>query len=272
MVHNYLQLIGISTLTLLMYMSFWFVVSLARKRNDVADIAWGLGFAVIAIVGLSLNTKVTFVGLLVTVLTGIWGLRLAGHILLRNRGKTEDFRYAKWRKDWGKWFLVRSYVQVFLFQGLLLMLVVQPVLVTAGLAHKIDVSAWAAAGVLTWSLGFYFEAVGDLQLTKFVSDPKNKGKIMDQGLWQYTRHPNYFGEVTQWWGLWLVTCSTDLTLGIKAISLVGPVAITILILFVSGVPLLEKKYSSNPAYAKYSKKTARFFPVLHAFNLIQLLT
>ena len=260
MQNSYTNLLLISSTTLLLYMTFWFLVSQLRKRNDVADIAWGLGFMVVAIVNLIGNKTPSSASWLATILTTIWGFRLAFHIYLRNRGKTEDFRYAQWRKDWGKWFVLRSYAQVFLLQGLLLLLVVQPVIITARLAHSVSVSAWLAAGILTWVFGFYFESVGDWQLTQFIKNPKHKGKLMNQGLWQYTRHPNYFGEVTQWWGLWLVLCATNVAVGYKFIGLIGPLAITTLILFVSGIPLLEKKYADNPAYQAYTKKTSKFFP------------
>ncbi len=138
--------------------------------------------------------------------------------------------------------------------------VVLPVVLTAGLKHDVSVSAWVAAGVITWGLGFYFETVGDYQLAKFVTNPSNKGKIMDQGVWQYSRHPNYFGEVTQWWGLWLILAAANLPLEYKLLGLAGPLTITTLIMFVSGVPLLEKKYADNPAYQKYAKRTNKFFP------------
>ena len=247
-------------LFILIYMTFWFAVSALRKRNDVADIAWGLGFVATAIVASVLNQNLGSLAGLSLFLTTIWGTRLALHIYLRNRGKSEDYRYAKWRHEWGKFFFIRSYLQVFILQGVLLLLVVLPVVLTVGLPHDIYLSSWAAAGVITWIFGFYFEAVGDYQLSSFIKDPANKGKLMDKGLWQYTRHPNYFGEVTQWWGLWMVLCATTLPNNYKLLGLIGPVVITTLILFVSGVPLLEQKYANDKNYQKYAKKTNKFFP------------
>jgi steroid 5-alpha reductase family enzyme len=241
-------------------MSAWFVVSILRKRNDVADIAWGLGFVVVAIIAETHNAHPGALSKLSVALTTIWGLRLATHILLRNRGKNEDYRYAKWRHDWGKFFLIRSYFQVFLLQGVLLFLVVLPVTLTAGLSTRTDLTVWAAAGILTWLFGFFFEAVGDFQLAQFSANPANKGKVMTQGLWKYTRHPNYFGEVTQWWGLWLILCASTLPASHKLLGLVGPATITTLILFVSGVPLLEKRYAHDKDYQKYAKKTSKFIP------------
>ena len=245
---------------LVSYMTTWFAVATLRKRNDVADTAWGLGFVLVAWFTLLRNDNPSSLSYLAVALTSIWGLRLAWHVFRRNRGKQEDFRYAQWRKEWGKWFYLRSFAQVFLLQGFLLGLIVIPVALTAGLSNQVSVSSWAAAGLVTWAFGFYFEAVGDAQLKKFISNPKNKGHIMDQGLWQYTRHPNYFGEVTQWWGLWLILCATSLPTSYKLIGLIGPLTITNLILFVSGVPLLEKKYKDNKAFQAYAKRTNKFFP------------
>ncbi len=241
-------------------MTSWFAVSVVRKRNDLADIAWGLGFVLVAAFAYSQNDQPGNLAKLSLALTVIWGLRLAIHIAMRNRGKNEDYRYAQWRHDWGKFFYIRSYLQVFLLQGLLLLLVVMPVTLTAGLSTRTDLSAWAAAGVITWTFGFYFEAIGDLQLSRFIRNPANKGKLMTSGLWQYTRHPNYFGEVTQWWGLWLILCASTLPTSTKLLGLIGPVTITTLILFVSGVPLLEKKYAKDKAFQKYAAKTNKFFP------------
>ena len=255
-----ISLLSIVAVCLFAYMSFWFVVSAIRKRNDVADIAWGLGFVFAAAIAWVTNSKPGPLAGVSLALTTLWGVRLATHIYLRNQGKKEDFRYAQWRKDWGAWFYLRSFLQVFLLQGVLLFTVVLAVVLTVGLPHTLSVSAWALAGIITWLFGFYFETIGDWQLSKFIANKRNKGKIMDQGLWQYTRHPNYFGEVTQWWGLWLVLCATDLSSSVKLLGLISPMTITTLILFVSGVPLLEKRYAKDPAYQKYAQHTNKFFP------------
>lgn len=243
-----------------LYMTTWFVISLALKRNDIADIAWGLGFVVAAWTAFTLNEKPSVAAYIATILTSIWGLRLALHILSRNRKKTEDPRYAQWRKDWGNWFIVRSFLQIFMLQGASLLLVASPVTLAAAFAENITVSAWFVAGVITWLFGFYFEAIGDWQLRKFLQNPANKGKIMDKGLWKYTRHPNYFGEVTQWWGLWLVLAATSVSTSYKLIGFIGPATITTLILFVSGIPLLEKRYEGNKQFQQYAKRTNKFFP------------
>lgn len=237
-------------------MSLWFVVSLLKKRNDVADIAWGLGFTLMTWVSFFLSGNSSARGILVGVLVSIWGLRLAWHIHRRNKGKTEDYRYLAWRKEWGKWFYLRSYFQVYLLQGIFLFLIVSPVLL-------INKSAGTALGLLdivgvsVWLVGFYFETIGDAQLARFIKDPANKGKLMQRGLWAYTRHPNYFGEVTLWWGIGLIALSVPS----GWLGIIGPLTITFLILKVSGIPMLEKKMVEHPDFAEYKKRTSIFFPL-----------
>ncbi len=246
------------TLTLLLfaYMSLWFVVSLLKKRNDVADVAWGLGFVLMAWVSYFISDDSGVRGLLVGTLVSIWGLRLAWHIHGRNKGRAEDYRYLAWRKEWGKWFYIRSYFQVYLLQGLFLFLIVTPVLLVNKSAGA-EFGILDAIGVAVWLVGFYFEAVGDAQLARFIRNPYNKGKVMQSGLWAYTRHPNYFGEVTQWWGLWLVALSVPN----GWLGIIGPITITFLILKVSGIPMLEKEMEENPEFAEYKKKTSVFIPL-----------
>jgi len=240
---------------LFVYMSLWFFISLVKQRNDVADTAWGLGFVFLAWVSFFLSGATTRHGFLVNILVTTWGVRLAWHIYRRNRGKPEDYRYAVWRKEWGKWFYIRSYLQVYLLQGLFLFLIVLPVLfINHGIGEPLGL--FDLIGVLVWIAGFYFESIGDMQLARFIRDPSNKGKIMQGGLWKYTRHPNYFGEVTQWWGIFIIALS--IPYGI--FTIIGPFTITYLILFVSGVPMLEKKYSGRADFEAYKQRTSVFIP------------
>lgn len=250
---NYYLTLGV---VLFVYMTLWFVVSLIKKRNDVADTAWGLGFVLLAWTSFFLTDDSSMRGLLVGALVSIWGLRLAWHIHRRNKGKAEDYRYLAWRKEWGNWFYPRSYLQVYLLQGALLFLIVLPVLMinkNAGSA----LGLLDLVGVLVWLTGFYFESVGDAQLARFIKDPANAGKLMQSGLWAYTRHPNYFGEVTQWWGIWLIALSVPN----GAWAIIGPLTITYLILKVSGIPMLEKKMSEHPDFAEYKRKVSMFVPL-----------
>lgn len=255
-----ITLLGSTLMVLWLYMTSWFVISIIKKRNDIADIAWGLGFIVVALYAFFANQYPSISSKLVLILTCLWGIRLALHILTRNRGKVEDYRYAAWRKEWKKLFYIRSYAQVFLFQGLLLFVVALPVILATGVTNNFSVSAWAIAGIIVWVIGFLHETIADLQLRRFLASNHTKGSVLDQGLWKYSRHPNYFGEVLQWWGVWLIMASTTLSGELKLLGLLGPITITTLILFVSGIPMLEKKSMKNPLYVKYASKTSKFIP------------
>ncbi|MEO8105666.1 MAG: DUF1295 domain-containing protein [Candidatus Saccharibacteria bacterium] len=237
-------------------MSVVFIISMIIKRNDIADVAWGSGFIVASLTGLIFNDNTSVPAMLVFVLICIWGARLSLHIGRRNMKKPEDFRYSIRRDSWGKWLYVRSYFQIFILQGVLLLIIVSPVLLIDAYAHG-GMTPLLALALLLWTVGFGFEVVGDSQLAKFLKKPGNKGKVMQSGLWRYTRHPNYFGEVTLWWAIGIMAAGNSYGL----FGLVGPALITFLILKVSGIPLLEKKYSPNPAYQAYQRRTSMFIPL-----------
>lgn len=240
----------------LVYMSLWYLIALALKRLDVVDVAWGLGFVAIAGFMWMRSFPPSPQLVLIGVLVFVWGTRLAWHVWARNRGKPEDFRYAQWRAAWKRAFYVRAYLQVFVLQGVFMLLIAAPIVVS-GAAGPVTLGVPAAIGALVWLVGFLFEAVGDAQLAAFRRDPTNRGHLMTTGLWRYTRHPNYFGEAVQWWGIWLV--ALEAPLGWAAV--VGPAAITWLLLKVSGVPLLERKYAGRPDWEAYAARTSMFVPL-----------
>lgn len=243
-----------SALIIFTYATSWYIISLIVKRNDIADIAWGLGYILLCL--FYFFTKEHSIRTLILYgLVTIWGLRLAIHIYIRNRGKEEDFRYLAWRKEWGKWFYIRSYLQVYLFQGLFLLMIISPITITATQAQG-PLIFLDYLGIFVWTIGFYFQSVGDYQLASFKKDPVNKGKIIKSGLWKYSRHPNYFGEVTMWWGLFLISVNSPY--GIYGV--LGPLTISFLILFVSGVPMMEEKYKGNSEFEAYKKETSKFIP------------
>lgn len=237
------------------YMTMWFGIARLLKRNDVADVAWGLGFIVASFVPILMYGFVSNRALCITALVSIWGLRLAYHIFRRIIVKPEDGRYVAWRNTWGKYFIIRSYGQIFMLQGFLMICIVTPVLLVNTYAG-VGLTFFDIIGFMLWFIGFYFESQGDKQLRNFIKNPENKGKILNTGLWKYTRHPNYFGEVTQWWGIWIMSLSVPHSL----FGLIGPLTITFLITKVSGIPLLEKSMSQNPLFTEYMKTTSRFFP------------
>lgn len=237
-------------------MTVWFLASLIKKRNDLADIAWGLGFIMLAWVAFLISDESGARPLIANALVTIWGLRLAIHIYNRNKGKPEDYRYNEWRKSWGKLFYLRSYFQIYILQGMLLFVIVSPVLLINKKAG-LPINFLDVLGVWLWLIGFYFETVGDAQLIKFIKNPANKGRLMKEGLWQYTRHPNYFGETVQWWGIWLIALSVPYGFW----TIIGPLTITVLITKISGIPMLEKKMNEHPEFKEYKEKVSVFFPL-----------
>lgn len=251
-----LNLLLIEVVVIVTYMTVWFVVAQALRRNDIADIAWGIGFIVLGVSVMISSKSVTRRGLLIMFLVIIWGVRLAYHVLVRNRGRSEDSRYKKWREGWGRHAVIRAYFQIFLLQGLLIVIISLPLTMVIKSAEY-PIGILDAFGVCIWLLGFAFETVGDYQLLKYKRDPANKGKIMTQGLWKYTRHPNYFGEVVLWWGLYIIALSVPQ----GWITILGPITITYLILGVSGIPLLEEKYIENPEFQIYKRRTSSLFPL-----------
>ena len=246
----------LTAVLLAFYMTAWFFVALLKKDNSVADIAWGLGFVLIAVITLfGRGGERQARPFLASSLIFIWGMRLALHILLRNRKRGEDPRYAAWRAKWGGWFVVRSYLQVFLLQGFFILVISSPIILVNSSAQG-PLTPLDLAGTAVWLVGFTFEAVGDRQLARFKKDPANRGRIMDRGLWNYSRHPNYFGESLMWWGIFLLTLNVP---GGWATA-VSPLLLTFLLVRVSGIPLLEKKYAGNAEFQAYALRTSAFVP------------
>jgi steroid 5-alpha reductase family enzyme len=239
---------------ILIYASSWYIISLFSRRNDVADIAWGLGYIVLCIY-CYLYVSVQPTAVVVYALVTLWGLRLSIYIGLRNGKKTEDFRYKQWREEWGKTFYWRSYLQVYLLQGLFLLIISCPIILAAySEPSPLHWSAYVAVGF--WIIGFYWQSVGDYQMTQFRKNRLDKNEVMNKGLWKYSRHPNYFGEILMWWAVFVIVLPMEY--GIYA--MLSPLMITWLLVFVSGVPMLERKYKGNPRYDEYKQNTPALIP------------
>jgi steroid 5-alpha reductase family enzyme len=231
-----------------------FLLALRLKNNSVVDIFWGLGFIVIAAFSFFYSGQPDLHKIILNLLVLTWGARLSVHVFLRNRGKGEDFRYKAWRDSWNH-FILRSFFQIFMLQGFLMLVIAMPVYFV-NLAPSVSVGPFDIAGLAVFLTGFFFESVGDCQLVRFKKDPGNKGKIITTGLWKITRHPNYFGEALIWLGISFFALGSRL----GWITLISPVAITLLLRFVSGVPMLEKKYKGCPDWEEYKRRTAPFVP------------
>ena len=242
--------LGITAAAVLVVMLIGLGVGVARGRHDGVDTAWGLGFAVIAVVG----SVVSGSGWLVTALTVIWGVRLAVYIQLRNGRRPEDPRYvALMKRATGNrhWYAFRK---VYLLQGVVMWFVSWPV---QAAQYETDLGLFTVLGLAVWLVGLGFESVGDWQLARFKTDPANRGKIMDAGLWRFTRHPNYFGDAAVWWGLYLVACQHWL----GALTVLSPLVMTFFLTRGTGKALTEKAMGARPGYAEYVQRTSGFFPL-----------
>ncbi len=231
-------------------------LSLLTTDVSIVDIFWGPGFVLIAVASGRPEGSGARQGLVLILLT-VWAIRLALHVFIRNRGKDEDPRYAAMRRRWGPGFGFVSLFTVFVLQGLLMWLVSLPVQAAIRADSPADLGLLDSIGTLVVLVGLSFETVGDLQLARFKRDQRNRGKVMDRGLWAYTRHPNYFGDFLVWWGFGLIALQTG-----SWWALLGPVAMTTLLLGVSGVPVLEQHMERRrPDYDRYQRETSPFFPL-----------
>jgi steroid 5-alpha reductase family enzyme len=229
-----------------------------RLRNaSIVDIWWGLGFVVVGWCYAHWQQATMLRNLVVLAALTAWGLRLAIHLTIRNWGKGEDYRYQQFRNQYGAhryWWV--SFFQVFVLQGMLAWVISLPLLAIAFGKSEWNALDWIA--LLLFAIGFFFEVVGDLQLTRFKKNPANRGKLLTTGLWRYTRHPNYFGDAVVWWafGLWAVSVGGWW-------ALIGPLLMNFLLLRVSGVAMLELTLAkTKPGYEQYVRETPAFFPRL----------
>lgn len=242
-------------LLVFLFMNVLFIFALQKKDNSIADIGWGIGFILIALYTLFKNGQFLERQLLITVMTITWGTRLAIHIYMRNKGKGEDPRYKRWRQMWGQQFMVRSYLQVFMLQGAIMLAIATPIIMV-NTSNVPGLTFFDLLGFVVWMLGLFFESVADYQLYLFLQDPANRGLILMKELWRYSRHPNYFGEVMIWWGMFFVASNVP---G-GWMSIISPITISYILLFVSGVPLAEKQLQSLAEFAEYERKTSIFIP------------
>ncbi len=233
------------------------LVSLVRRNVSIVDIWWGPGFAGIAAVAFALAPARDSRAALLLGLTSLWALRLGGYLLWRNWGHGEDPRYARMRRHHGTRFALVSLATVFALQGALQWVISLPLQATALWPGAAPLGGLDVLGVAVFAVGLFFEGVGDLQLARFKADPAQRGRVMDRGLWRYTRHPNYFGDFLAWWGLWIVSASTPY----GPLTIIAPALMSFLLLRVSGVPMLEHGLAkSRPGYREYIERTPSFFP------------
>ena len=249
-----------------MMLAVW-LLSIPLKNVSIIDIAWGFGFVVVAWTGF-VTKAVESPGwphLLLPIVVTVWGLRLTIYLAMRNIGKPEDYRYVAMREKRGPSFVWSSLLRVFLLQGVVMWVVSLPIQAAAArpvtsVEGGSPCLILSGVGLAVWLIGVFFEAVGDFQLARFKASPENKGRVMDRGLWRWTRHPNYFGDFCVWWGHWLIC------LGVSEMSatwwtVLSPAIMSFFLIRVSGVALLEKAMRQrSPEYEDYIRRTSSFFP------------
>jgi steroid 5-alpha reductase family enzyme len=244
-------------LVIMILMTALWIVSVIIKNVSIVDLFWGMGFVITAIFYFIKSDGYALRKIIIVTLVSVWGLRLSLYLAWRNIGKGDDFRYKEFRKKYGEsryWWV--SYFQTFLLQGLLMWLISAPLLGAQYYGQNNSLNLFDFAGIAFWLIGFCFEAGGDYQLSGFKADPANKGKVLDKGFWRYTRHPNYFGDSSVWWGYGLICLAAG-----SYFPILGSALMTALIIKVSGVALLEKSLKEQkPQYREYIEKTSAFLP------------
>lgn len=243
-----------AALIIFLYFLVFFIVGTLLKNNSIVDIGWGIGFVITAWILFFLSNDYSLGKIIVNLMVSFWGLRLFYYILQRNIFKEEDFRYQNWRKEWGKWVIPRAFLQVYMLQGVFMFAV--GLAVNYANIYGVTFSWWMLIGLFVWLVGYAFEVVGDAQLKRHIKNPNKETKLIKWGLWKYTRHPNYFGEAVLWWGIYLVV----LFGGGPWWLFVSALVITLLVRFVSGVPMLEKRMSKYEGWDEYAAKTNAFIP------------
>lgn len=237
-------------------MTILWSVSIIVKNVSIVDLFWGLGFVLTGGFYFLKTEGLELRKIILLSLVAIWGLRLSFYLAWRNIGEGEDFRYKQFRKKYGEKYWWISFFQTFLLQGVLMWLISAPLLGAQYFGRNIPLGPFDYLGILLWLIGFFFETTGDLQLAHFKSDSANKGKVMDKGLWRYTRHPNYFGDSAVWWGFGLLCIAAG-----SYLPVLGSVLMTFIIIKISGVGLLEKSLKNKkPGYREYIEKTSAFLP------------
>ncbi len=261
---EHVLLLGLAAVVILFTM-LW-VVSLRLENSSIADVAWGPGILVIGLTYYFTGSGATLRAHLTLALLAIWAIRLATHLGIRLRLQGEDFRYVTWRDRYeNHWWWV-SYFKVFLLQAVIAWLVSLPIYFSVVSLEPRSLTMLDYLGVLLFASGLIFESVADEHLRRFRADRANRVIVLDTGLWRYTRLQNYFGEAVLWWGFGVIGVATG---GVP--GLVGPAILTYLLIYVSGVALLESALIEKPGYIQYVGRTPAFLPLPAAVQM-QIMT
>lgn len=234
------------------FFMIFFIVAQFIKNNSIVDIGWGIGFVISSWIVYFVDGMYSISSMILLILVSLWGVRLFYHIAKRNIGKPEDFRYLNWRKAWGKWVVPRAFLQVFMLQATLQYLIGLPIFYF--LEKGLEFSMYSFIGVGLFLVGYFFQVLGDYQLKVHVS--KKTGTLLETGLWNITRHPNYFGESLMWVSIYIIV----LLSGGLWYLLISPLVITSVLRFIS-IPLLEENMKKRDGWEEYIKRVPIFYPL-----------
>ncbi len=246
----------ISGLAILVAIYLLIMVILVIRKHDTSfgNFSWGGGVLLVTLYSFFVSSSYLPRQILVSVLVLLWGIRLGVYFYSRYK-KGKDQRYISWSQRWGIWSIPFTVVWVFVLNGLFLLIMSLPsIMVNTQKSGQLTIVD--AFGFLLWVIGFYFESMSDYQLHWFMQNPENKGKIMEEGLWKYSRHPNYFGEITMWWGIFIILLSVPY----GYLTIITPLAISTTLIFFTGIPWNEQVFKDNPEYEKYKKRTNMLIP------------
>lgn len=236
------------------YLSCMVLLVQIKKDTSIANFTWGGGCMFLAVYSLIVFGNYGPLQILTTALIIIWAIRMIVHLYLRYTRK--DPRFESWKQEGIKALFIN--IGYIFFLQLLLLLIMSIPTVLVNMSYPARLCSIQYIGLLVWIIGFIFEAISDYQLYAFLKNPANKDKVMRYGLWRYSRHPNYFGEVVLWFGIFLIAIAVPY----GYMALIAPITITFLLLFVTGVPMLEKAMANNPEYQEYKERTSIFIPWL----------
>lgn len=242
-----------------------YVYSLYTKRSDIVDVVWGMSFVFVGFFWIAFTQAPSFSFAVALLLVSVWGVRLSYHIGLRHFSKeTEDRRYVSMKEGW-RFPQIRAYFQIFVLQAFLMSIIALPLVLHANTGVTTALPL-VCIGVLVWLLGFYFQVRGDFELSRYISTKKKTDGLLKTGIWGLTRHPNYFGEMTMWWGIFIVTISS-FNLAYLIVAALGPILITLLLRYVSGVPMLEKYWEEKyqDEFAQYKENVPMLIPDFRKF-------
>ena len=256
--------LGIYFFVVLITVTTVFVVAIARNDNSIMDIAYGPVYLIATTTTAHLTGAFGLLPTITSILVALWSVRLCLRIFHKNYGQPEDARYAAWRSTWQSnghlYFVLRSYLQVFVLQGIIITLISLPIIIA--LANPFSFNLWfVIVGVIVWSIGFIIETTADWQLDRFIAHKRSgeeSATLMTRGLFVYSRRPNYFGETLIWWGLAIMV----LPLEYGYMAFLAPLLITYIVTRVTG-PMLEKifmeKYGDE--FRSYQQRTNYFIPL-----------